>query len=59
MNAPLLNSKELTEFFLARIPVGHWGDAKDIGQLALFLCHENAGFITGTDILIDGGWAAQ
>jgi NAD(P)-dependent dehydrogenase (short-subunit alcohol dehydrogenase family) len=32
---------------------------EDIGQLALFLCSEEAGFITGTDILIDGGWAAQ
>jgi NAD(P)-dependent dehydrogenase (short-subunit alcohol dehydrogenase family) len=24
-----------------------------------FLCSEDAGFITGADILIDGGWAAQ
>jgi NAD(P)-dependent dehydrogenase (short-subunit alcohol dehydrogenase family) len=27
--------------------------------MALFLCSEEAGFITGTDILIDGGWTAQ
>jgi NAD(P)-dependent dehydrogenase (short-subunit alcohol dehydrogenase family) len=59
MNAPILNSPELSEFFLTRIPVGHWGNADDIGQLALYLCSESAGFITGTDILIDGGWAAQ
>jgi NAD(P)-dependent dehydrogenase (short-subunit alcohol dehydrogenase family) len=59
MNAPLLNNKELSEFFLARIAVGHWGNVADIGQLVLFLCSENAGFITGTDILIDGGWTAQ
>lgn len=59
MNAPLLNSPELSEFFLARIAVGHWGNVADIGQLALYLCSEDAGFITGTDILIDGGWAAQ
>ena len=25
----------------------------------LYLCSEDAGFITGTDILIDGGWCAQ
>jgi len=27
--------------------------------LAYYLCSEDAGFITGTDILIDGGWTAQ
>jgi len=27
--------------------------------LALYLCSEEAGFITGADILIDGGWTAQ
>jgi NAD(P)-dependent dehydrogenase (short-subunit alcohol dehydrogenase family) len=26
---------------------------------ARFLCSENAGYITGTDIVIDGGWTAQ
>ncbi|PYI83915.1 MAG: short-chain dehydrogenase, partial [Verrucomicrobia bacterium] len=26
---------------------------------ALYLCSEEAGFITGTDVLIDGGWCAQ
>ncbi|MDQ6666549.1 MAG: hypothetical protein M3Z23_19390 [Acidobacteriota bacterium] len=25
----------------------------------MYLCSEDAGFITGTDILIDGGWCAQ
>ena len=32
---------------------------KDIGKLVRFLCSENASYITGTDILIDGGWTAQ
>jgi len=30
-----------------------------VGRLALYLCSPDAGFITGTDILIDGGWTAQ
>jgi len=30
-----------------------------VGKLALFLCSEAAGYITGTDILIDGGWTAH
>lgn len=59
MNAPLLNDAELNRQFISRIPLGRWGRVEEIGQLAVYLCSEDAGFITGTDILIDGGWTAQ
>jgi len=59
MNTPLLESPELNEFFTSRIPLGHWGKVDDIGKLALYLCSEEAEFITGTDVRIDGGWCAQ
>jgi len=59
MNTPLLSNPELNQFFVSRIPLGRWGKVEDVGQLALFLCSEGAGFITGADILIDGGWTAQ
>jgi len=35
------------------------GDPKGVGKLAWLLCAEDAGYITGRDILIDGGWTAQ
>jgi NAD(P)-dependent dehydrogenase (short-subunit alcohol dehydrogenase family) len=59
MNTPLLTNPELNQFFLSRIPLGRWGKVEEVGQLALYLCSEEAGFITGADILIDGGWCAQ
>ena len=59
MNTPLLNDPELNQQFVSRIPMGRWGKVEDIGSLALFLCSEAAAFITGTDIVIDGGWMAQ
>ena len=59
INRPLLENPELAQFFLSRIPVGRWGRPEEIGQLALFLCSDAGGFITGTDIVIDGGWMAQ
>lgn len=59
MNLPLLNNPELNQQFVSRIPVGHWGKVEDIGKLAVYLCSDDASFITGTDILIDGGWTAQ
>lgn len=59
MNLPLLNNPEANAQFVSKIPLGHWGKVEDIGKLAVYLCSEDASFITGTDILIDGGWTAQ
>ena len=36
-------------------PVGRVGKPEDIAEMALFLCSEKAGFITGENICIDGG----
>lgn len=59
MNLPVSQNPELNRQFLAKLPVGRWGKVEEIGKLALYLCSEEAGFITGTDIVIDGGWCAQ
>jgi NAD(P)-dependent dehydrogenase (short-subunit alcohol dehydrogenase family) len=59
MNAAVMSNPEANAQFLASLPVGKWGEVKDIGALACYLCSEFAGFITGTDILIDGGWTAK
>ncbi len=59
INAPLMQNPELRDQFLSKIPVGRFGTAEEIAKLALYLCSEDSGFITGTDIVIDGGWMAQ
>jgi NAD(P)-dependent dehydrogenase (short-subunit alcohol dehydrogenase family) len=59
MNTPLIQNPELNQQFLSKIPLGRWGRVEEVGRLALHLCSEDSGFITGTDILIDGGWTAQ
>jgi NAD(P)-dependent dehydrogenase (short-subunit alcohol dehydrogenase family) len=59
LNKPILDNPEANAQFLSKIPLGRWGRVEEVGQLALYLCSEDAGFITGTDILIDGGWTAQ
>ena len=40
-------------------PVGRVGNPMDIAHMALFLCSEKAGFITGENICIDGGMTRQ
>jgi 3-oxoacyl-[acyl-carrier protein] reductase len=37
------------------IPAGRLGDIADMGAAAAFLCSEQAGYITGTTLLVDGG----
>jgi NAD(P)-dependent dehydrogenase (short-subunit alcohol dehydrogenase family) len=59
MNTALMRDPALNAEFLSKVPVGRWGQPEEIGALAVFLCSEAAGFITGADILIDGGWTAQ
>lgn len=59
MNLALMSNPEVNAQFLANLPLGRWGKVEEIGALACYLCSEAAGFITGTDILIDGGWTAR
>jgi NAD(P)-dependent dehydrogenase (short-subunit alcohol dehydrogenase family) len=59
MNQVIMQNPEANAQFLSNIPVGAWGKVEDIGTLACYLCSESASFITGTDILIDGGWCAR
>ena len=40
-------------------PVGRVGKPEDIAELALFLCSDKAGFLTGENICVDGGMTRQ
>ena len=59
MNIPVMQNPEANAQFLASLPLGRWGKVEEIGVLASYLCSDAAGFITGTNILIDGGWCAR
>jgi len=58
LNTATIENPELNARFVAKIPLGRWGRVEEVGQLAVYLCSPEAGFITGTDVLIDGGWCA-
>jgi acetoacetyl-CoA reductase len=46
---------EVLEKIIARIPVGRLGKAEDIARTVLFLVADDAGFITGSTLSINGG----
>jgi len=59
MTRPLLADAAVSAQMVASVPLGRWGKPEEVGQLAVYLCSEEAAFITGTDVLIDGGWTAR
>jgi NAD(P)-dependent dehydrogenase (short-subunit alcohol dehydrogenase family) len=44
---------------VARIPLGFMGDGRDTAHAVLFLASDEARFITGTEIVVDGGMTAR
>jgi NAD(P)-dependent dehydrogenase (short-subunit alcohol dehydrogenase family) len=50
---------KLLESRLARIPLGFMGDGRDTAHAALFLASDEARFITGTEVVVDGGMTAR
>lgn len=48
--------KEMFEELSRTQPIGRMGTPKEVASLALYLCSDEAGFITGSDYPIDGGF---
>ena len=49
---------ELIKAVVDSTPMARYGDAAEVGRLAVFLACEDSSFITGTQILIDGGYTS-
>ena len=43
----------------SRIPLGRYGEAIDVAYGVLYLASDEASFVTGSELVIDGGWVAQ
>jgi NAD(P)-dependent dehydrogenase (short-subunit alcohol dehydrogenase family) len=58
LQAPYLND-ELRAEFKTGIPLGRIGQPRDIAYAALFLASDESGFMTGAEMIVDGGFMAQ
>jgi meso-butanediol dehydrogenase/(S,S)-butanediol dehydrogenase/diacetyl reductase len=42
--------------YMDRIPMKRWGTPEDMAAAALFLASDDAAYITGSNLFVDGGW---
>jgi len=53
--APGVDMSKMVEAFLAKIPMHRMGEPDEIGKVALFLASDMASYMTGSQIVVDGG----
>ena len=47
------------QLMVSRIPLGRYGESEDVALGVLYLASDEASFVTGSELVIDGGWTAQ
>lgn len=59
MTAPMFQRPAFRDWVYERIPLGRVGQPEDVAAAVVFLASPGASLITGTSLVIDGGWTAQ
>ena len=59
MTKKFLKSKKFKKEVLGNIPLGKFAELSDVSSAAVFLASDAAAMITGTSLLVDGGWTAR
>ncbi|MFO7819058.1 MAG: SDR family oxidoreductase [Halanaerobacter sp.] len=60
IETPLLNDldEEMKEYLVSLHPLGRLGEPDEVAQAVVFLASDEASFVTGSDLLVDGGYTA-
>lgn len=59
MTKGMLDDPATKKMLLENTPVGRCGQPEDIGNAAVFLALDESSFITGHNLVVDGGWTAR
>ncbi len=59
MNQTVHQAPEVQDAFVRKIPLGRWGDPAELSGILLYLSSPSCSYMTGSGIVIDGGWTAQ
>ncbi len=52
-------NQERYDLTISRIPLGRYGRQDEVAYGVLFLASDESSFMTGSELVIDGGWTAQ
>lgn len=58
MIAPVKEDALAMQGMMTRIPMGRMGKPEEVSNLVLFLASDNSSYMTGSTVVIDGGWLA-
>ena len=59
MTKSSFNDKKLNRERVDRMMIKRWGDVKDISGAAVFLASGASSYVTGIDLVVDGGWTSK
>jgi NAD(P)-dependent dehydrogenase (short-subunit alcohol dehydrogenase family) len=58
MTKPMFEDREFLDDVMSRISLGYVGKPSDVVGAVIYLVSESANMVTGSTILVDGGWVA-
>ena len=59
MTADVRQDPDAFQDMLRRIPMGRYGKPEEVAYAVLYLASDESSFVTGSELVVDGGWTAQ
>ena len=59
MNTALIADEDRNKGIMERIPMGRWGRPEDFGGVGVWLAGEGSAYVSGSVVVVDGGWMGR